>query len=276
MQWFKFFLSHSIFVSFCAAGLSYQSFALLGIPVDINILIIVFCSTLASYNFYWLIAKYYFYHSNKIGSFFYKNISNIVLFGIASIATLLELCNNSRLLSLIIIATLLTLLYSLPLWPIKQTRFFRQAGFLKTFLLAFTWSFVTVLLPAHAIIFINPFFILQLFFIRFSFMLMLVLIFDTRDVVIDKLYLLHSLATDFSPRMITIIMGSLFVLYNGSVSIFMLQPGNIGHGIALASVGIATIALYFVSLKKRGYYFYYFLIDGLMLFSALATFMATI
>ncbi len=276
MQWFKFFLSHSIFVSFCAVGLSYQSFILLRLPIDEDILILIFSSTLASYNFYWLIAKYRFCDSGQINLFFFKNFSNILFFFIASLSVLIELYKASDLIPFVFVATLLTFLYSIPLLPIKRLHFLCEAGFLKTFILAFTWSFVTVLLPAHNIVFESPGLIFLIFIIRFSFMQMLVIIFDTRDIKIDQLYSLHSLATDFPSWVIKIIMISLFVLYNVLLLIFMLHAGNLSHTIALASVGIATIVLYVASLKNRGYYFYYFIIDGLMLFSALATFLATI
>ena len=39
---------------------------------------------------------------------------------------------------------------------------------------------------------------------------------------------------------------------------------------------IALLVVYFFSTRKQGYLFYYFVVDGLMLFSALATFVAGI
>ena len=47
----------------------------------------------------------------------------------------------------------------------------------------------------------------------------------------------------------------------------------------LVALQISTLALsvvYFYATKKQGYFFYYFIVDGLMLFSALATYIAGI
>ena len=39
---------------------------------------------------------------------------------------------------------------------------------------------------------------------------------------------------------------------------------------------IALLVVYFLSTRQQGYLFYYFVVDGLMLFSALTTFVAGI
>jgi hypothetical protein len=107
-------------------------------------------------------------------------------------------------------------------------------------------------------------------------MLLLCIIFDSRDVAMDKIRGLHSMATDIKPsilKLISIVMlASLFVFnfYMGVLGV------NQKHVIALQISVLSLIVCYFLSLKKQGYFFYYFFVDGLMLFSAIATFIASI
>jgi hypothetical protein len=46
--------------------------------------------------------------------------------------------------------------------------------------------------------------------------------------------------------------------------------------VALQVSALTVLLVYWLSLKKRGYIFYYFIVDGLMFLSALLTTLATI
>ena len=50
--------------------------------------------------------------------------------------------------------------------------------------------------------------------------------------------------------------------------------GNHPQVIALSVVGVVTLFVYIGSLQKRGYLYYYFIVDGMMFFSALLTWVA--
>lgn len=111
---------------------------------------------------------------------------------------------------------------------------------------------------------------------RFLFMMILCILFDNRDAAIDKIKGLHSLSTDLSPLFIKwllyVLFGLLFIcnFLSGQFSISLSQT------IVLQVTGVITWIVYFISLKKQGYYFYYFGVDGLMFLSALLTTMASI
>jgi hypothetical protein len=173
-------------------------------------------------------------------------------------------------------AVLLTLLYSVPLWPVKRLAFTRKAGFLKTVLLSFTWTYVTVIIPAHQSIYISNLSLALLFSARFLFMLMLCIIFDSRDIHVDKIHALRSLATDVSRRTLAIIMALVFCLYLVCGLFLRYYFDSDAQIFAFLITGIFTLLVYRMSLKKQGYFFYYFLVDGLMLFSSIATFIASI
>jgi 4-hydroxybenzoate polyprenyltransferase len=171
---------------------------------------------------------------------------------------------------------LLTLLYTIPLLPFKIFHIARKAGLLKTFLLAFTWAFVTVYIPYKQTPTGNFITLIMLFNNRFLFMLMLCIIFDARDTRVDKIRGLQSLTTIIKPATVQYIMLGIFAAYILNGIVLRVYYNEVMQIIALLVTGVVTAVVYFFSLKKQGYFFYYFLVDGLMLFSALATYVASI
>lgn len=174
-------------------------------------------------------------------------------------------------------AFLLTLLYSVPLMPFKHLHFTRKAGFLKTVLLAFTWAFVTAYIPLaeYSVQFSTAG--LLIFAKRFLFMLMLCILFDNRDVKVDKIMGLHSLATDLKPvvlkRLIYLVFALLFIL-----NFFIGQYGGVDSRqvFALQLAALITLLVYYFSLKQQGYFFYYFVVDGMMILMTALTSIASI
>lgn len=270
----QFLLSHSIFISFCAVALCYQTFLLGKIPDNQYVYFFVFFATLSSYNFYWLLSKYSFRKEQATTAFLQKNISYILLFLMASAGMIASFYFMQDYFFPIVFSILFTLLYSLPLWPFPQTRKIKKPGFLKTTLLAFTWAFVTVILPGWPQLFTNPS-ILLIFTARFSFMLFLCILFDKRDAVIDKIHQLNSLATDLSAKQldkITIVSFLLFFIIGGSVTLWQT---NFIHLIFFCLLAVCMLVVNKASTKRTGnYIFYYFIVDGLMLLCAIQSFLA--
>ena len=270
-----FIVSHAVWVAFCAACLVIQTIQLLQQPQNFHLAAFVFCATLCSYNFHYILASGL---SRQTISFalFRNRISGVIVFAIGFTGATILFNKANISLAHLVVAALLTLLYSIPLLPFKQTAFTRRAGFLKTLLLAFTWMFVTAFLPlvqqqlqfkAIGILIMAK---------RFLFMLMLCIIFDNRDVAVDKVHGLHSLATDLQPKtmqwLITVVFASLFTL-----NFFLGRHGvDAKQVLALQVSALATLFVYFYSTKKRGYLFYYFIVDGMMALMAGLTTIASI
>lgn len=111
---------------------------------------------------------------------------------------------------------------------------------------------------------------------RFLFMLLLCILFDSRDMAVDKIRGLRSLATVLKPgqlnKLVMIIFGVMFS------SVFFYKDYSITYhqSVALQVSALALLTVYFYAAKKQTYLFYYFMVDGLMLFSALATTIAGI
>ena len=275
MRFLHFILSHSFFIACCAAGLCYQTNALLHIPQNVDIYGLIFFSTLCGYNFYWLLSKFYFSDRKLNGTFLRKHLTFFSVFFTATAGTLYFFLKLQPLLPFIACAVLLTLLYSLPLWPFSFSKRLQKAGFFKTTLLSLTWAFITTALPSagHQMA-VMP--LAALFFARFFFMLMLCIIFDMRDVSVDKLHGLHSLATDLSKKKLSITIGVVMVFYLISGLFVRYYFHDDGQLIAFGITGLIVWLVYKRSLKPQGYIFYYFLVDGLMLVSAGATLIGTL
>ena len=276
MKWFHFILSHSIFIAFCGAALAFQTTHLLRLEANVYIYGFIFFATLCSYNFYWIISKTSFSDKKNLKAMFANVATNILLFFIAGVGLLYCLINAALPIDFVITAVLLTVLYSVPLLPFKALHFTRKAGFIKTILLSFTWAYVTAFIPIQkTYLLLNE---ADLFVIsrRFLFMLMLCIIFDNRDKKVDKLRGLHSLATDLGPVLLTILIYSIFAIL--FITNFLFQDYGITfkQSVALQISTVALLGVYLLSAKKRSYIFYYFVVDGMMLFSALATYIASI
>ena len=107
-------------------------------------------------------------------------------------------------------------------------------------------------------------------------MLLLCLVFDKRDAAVDKIKGLHSIATDMKPVAVKLLVLLLFILLVGSVYILQYLGLDLAQAVALLISAIVTGYIFYLSLQKRSYFFYYFFVDGMMLFSALATYIAGI
>jgi len=276
MKWLHFILSHSIFIAVCAVALTFQTALLLKLDVNLFVYGFIFFATLCSYNFYWILSKLSFTTKNNIPLLLKKETSSYLLLLVSFIGLLYCFLQSSIPFHFVITAVLLTVLYAVPLLPLRALKFTRKAGVLKTVLLAFTWTYVTVIIPLQKdYLLLNN---ADLFIIsrRFLFMLMLCIIFDNRDKDMDKIRGLRSLATDIPPLTLRILIYFIFALLFTSNFFFRSYGITLSQSIALQVSTIALLVVYFYSNKKQGYLFYYFFVDGMMLFSALATYIAGI
>lgn len=274
MQRLSFIFSHSIFVSLCAAGLALQTFIFLGQKVEIGICLFLFFSTLAAYNLYYLTSDWRFSETDKLSEFLKKNISGLMLVVFSLMISGFYFVHNQQVFSFTMSTGIFTVLYFIPVLYNGKNKF-QKIGFIKTFLLALAWSFATVFIPTSNIYESPNADALFLFSERLLFIFMLAMVFDSRDSKVDKIRLLHSIATDFSKKTLNILIVFVFLIHTFVVMIGYFHHDANHQSPVLFLSGLAAMVMYFLSLKKRGYYFYYFLVDGLMLFSAIASYLTS-
>lgn len=272
MKWlFHFILSHSIFIAFCAAALSLQTLQLLSLPTNRYLLAFIFFAALGGYNAYWILSNYSFNRHIKFRIFLQKRTSSFFVLIAAITGMFFCLAHLHLFMYNMIIAALLLTVYSLPVTPFKRMHFILKAGVLKTIVLALAWTIITTMVPLQISIVSMGNTALLIFISRFLFMLMLCIIFDKRDAAVDKLRGLQSLATEIKPMILHYLIGFIFAGHLFISYLMLAQQVSTGRVIALIITGLITFFVYISSLKKRGYFFYYFLVDGLMFLSAVLT-----
>jgi 4-hydroxybenzoate polyprenyltransferase len=275
MRVFHFILSHSIFIAICAVALCFQTNILLNIPHNNYIYLLVFFATVCSYNFYWLLSKFYFSARVINFSFVKANSSFCLLFIVSAFAAFLLFWQLQFLYWYIIISVFLTLLYASPLLPFKVLQPLQRLGFLKTILLSFAWAFTTTFLPAASILSSSMVAVVLLFLLRFFFMLLLCIIFDRRDVALDKMKGLHSLATDISERKLFLTFLLVYIFNIATAMIFCYYFADMLQAAGFVITGLLCWIAYRKSNKKQGYVFYYFVVDGLMLVTSVFSFIVS-
>jgi len=275
MRWLNFILSHSIYIAVCAVALVFQTSLLLHFQTDAYLYAFVFFATLCSYNFYWLLSSYSLQRPS-VSYYFKTNVSKLFILVAASCGMLVCAWHLQALLPYMLAAIGLTVLYAVPLMPFKVLHFTRRAGFIKTVLLSFTWAYVTVFIPYKQSTGVDEDILLLFFMNRFLLMLMLCIIFDKRDIELDKVRGLHTLATDIRPAVLKTIFIIVFCIFLGNGILLRFYFHDTIQIAALLFTGVITAFIYYYSFRKQGYFFYYFLVDGVMLFSAVATYVASI
>ena len=133
MKWLNFILSHSIFISICAFALCMQSFQLLHIPVNWSHTGPVFFATLGSYNFYWLISKYYFATKNRPVNISPQQCHECCFPAAGISGDFILLFTERHMLPEILVSVGLTLLYSVPLWLGSRPAYFKKQGLWKRY-----------------------------------------------------------------------------------------------------------------------------------------------
>lgn len=267
MKWFRFIFSHSLFVSFCAAALTLHTAVILDLQPDAYGLALVFFSTLLTYNLYWLLSAYAF--EKRDFHFILKHrYSGLIMTGVSLSGTLFSLSLRPDLFFRLLIPATLTFVYFLPVMYRNPPLLFRKAGAMKTWLLALTWTWVTVTMAFPSQTLKYDTILIFLSAQRFLFMLMICIIFDSRDVNTDKIHALQSLATEVSKPALSIIFSVSLFLFMVFTWLMFGHNGLDTQFSCSVMTGLCAGLLYLLSGTSRGYFFYYFLVDGLMILLA--------
>lgn len=171
----------------------------------------------------------------------------------------------------IAVSVLLAGLYTAPKVPGQFGLFLQKIAIAKTIYLALAWTYVTAILPL--IINKTPFHFTTICFIlhRYFFLYALCIMFDYRDRKEDIKQGIRSLITILSDN-------NIGLLFYASVTISIITAILYGgftnaslNGLPLCIAPIIAGLLYRKIKKRKNDYLYYFVVDGLMLFSYIIT-----
>jgi hypothetical protein len=102
------------------------------------------------------------------------------------------------------------------------------------------------------------------------------MIFDSRDVDTDRNKGINTLVTSLTKIHVKRFFGLVLLMY--SLSTIGMDYLRISHSQAFSLLlsGLLCWVLFMKSFEKKGYFFYHFWVDGIMIFSAFAVYVATI
>ncbi|MGX5817269.1 UbiA family prenyltransferase [Chitinophaga lutea] len=263
---FNFILFSSIYIAICAVLMAWESSEILQLQYDrYHYYLFVFFSTIASYNFHWYLTPGSERHSERI--LWGQRQRTLQLFGCAVgvlgagwfIFPLLEHWLP------IAGAVLLTFLYSAP--KLRMFRWLSRIAIGKTIFLSAVWTYVTTTLPALIAETYTP----QLAWLtiyRFFLIYAICILFDYRDREEDRKAGIRSLITHLKePHLDKLYYSSLIVAWICAMGLATDLP-IFGLFSLLAPVAVVGLIKRYAQ-ENTSDYVYYFLLDGLMMLSAL-------
>jgi 4-hydroxybenzoate polyprenyltransferase len=269
---FDLFLFTSLFIAGCALMMVIQTNQLLHLQYNhIAYLAFVFFSTLCSYNFHWYLSGDATSENVRIRWTQHHKTLHLVLITIGALVSAWYFFQFIEHWIWLAGAVFLTFLYSAPKLQYGPFAWLSKIAVGKTLFLAFVWMYVTTFLPIAiddhhwnmtAALFCTS---------RFMLIYAICIIFDYRDRDYDKLSGIRSMITYFNERGINNLFAvSLagFVISTIALYFYDFSPLTI---VLLLIPGVITAVLYPVAKKNFSDYLYYFVLDGLMMFSSLLT-----
>ncbi len=265
-----FFLFTSLFVSCCAVIMVYQAYSLIiDKPVNSYFAVFVFFSTVCSYNFHWALTPHSIAPSQRL-QWDEKHKSYHLLLSIAGLTgAAISFLFIKEHWFYIGVAAILTFLYSAPKVSFTPFQWLKKIAIGKTIFLAMAWTYVTAVLPILIEgITVNEkaiFFCSGQFFLIYS----ICILFDFRDREDDKKEGIRSMITYFNERGIDILFAiSIIVFFTLSISLKQAGIQWINIGLLLIPA-LLLMTIYKHAKRNFSDYLYYFVLDGLMMFSGL-------
>ncbi len=267
---FRFFVYSNLFIAICAILMVNQTYELiLHLPPNKYLLGFVFSATICSYSFHWFLTSESLVESQRIEWLKRHRIFHVIFFFIGLAGSVVFFFYLLPYWYWLALSAIITFLYSAPKIPHSWFRALRKVAIGKTVFLTLVWMYVTAVLP---VIVVNaPFTVPVISFVvsRFFFIYAICIMFDFRDRADDKATGIRSMVIWFNEKgvdrlfflslMIATIATLLLLRYNFSVACV----------IALLIPCAIAAAIYEYAKKNFSDYLYYFVIDGLMMFSSL-------
>jgi 4-hydroxybenzoate polyprenyltransferase len=272
-QALDFLLYSNIFIALCAVSQGLVTYWLVEAKPDTYVLGLLFCSTLALYNFSILLSKpekpeiSRFQRVRWIFSHYRLMITLTIISSIAIIPLSFFLNTSSNI--LLIGLGLISIAYNLPIFSIDDTRFsLRNIPGVKLFIIAMVWAASCVLLPIFEIagnnystITLNE--TILLFLKRLFFIAAIAVQFDVRDIFQDKSNRLKTIPVIFGEKNSLLICQVLLASY--LLLLFNFTKKIDGNFFALSLTILLSGWLIFKSKWKKNEYYYFLLLDGTMI-----------
>ena len=266
----NYFVEYNFIVAFGALALYFQTLILCNQNIELAPYSgLLFFASLLDYNLHKLL-KNKFHAGNKLEKEpFYLNLKAIILFSLIGLS--ICLVNIS-------IELYINLLYSLPfVIKHKNINAIKKIPFLKTFMVAFVWTYLTLNIPIEiGNVNIEKFELIALFIARFSFIATITLPFDVRDKEVDKEDGIVTLAHLFTVRQIQRIVLFLLLAMNFFTVYYLTETGAIVIEFAFLVSSILLLYLIYSKSMIKHHYYYKILLDGMLIIQCILVYLFSI
>ncbi len=273
-------INTNIYISLAAVFLTIETQIQLGMkPQWHSYLFIIFFATLFEYNIHKLVSA--IADKKKLNSDNYKwlrkNLNGLNFLMFASVIGFICAAFLAKKEVIVILSplALLTLLYSIPIFGNRKSFFrLREKPYLKIFLIAFVWSFATILLPlAQSNCKLDTIDIIKMLAERFFFIFAIAIPFDIRDMKSDKQDGLKTIPMLFinENKSLAISYLSIFIFF--IISLFHYQTQNRWFIIWALCISALTTFVFIKNRKTRTLPYYHSgILDGTMLLQGMLVF----
>lgn len=249
---------------------------LLHLPANNDLLLFVFFSTLCSYSFHWYLTDDTVLPSPRTGWLAQYRWLHLALFIVGVVGAAIYFWFLSVYRIWLLIAVIITFLYSAPKIPHPLFRSLRKVAIGKTIFLALAWTYVTAVLPiiiaGREINEASWYFIGSRLFLIYA----ICILFDYRDREDDKARGVRSLITWLSEKNITRLFIATLLLFFAITSALLLTGSSVVFVTFLLIPGIITGLLHKYARRNFSDMLYYLALDGLMALSSLLMLIAGI
>jgi 4-hydroxybenzoate polyprenyltransferase len=251
--------------------MTWQSGYLLHMNIPSDYYGFVFFATLCSYNFHWYLTPPDFTDTYRSAWSIRHKSTHLVLYFIGVMGSLIFFSRLRDHWFALLFATFLTFLYSAPKIPLPYFRFLKQVAIGKTIFLTTVWTYVTAILPVFVSGFLHHYnhemkwFAASRFFLIYA----ICIIFDYRDREDDRLDGIRTFVNYFDETVVN----RLFIF--SLIAFFIFTIVLVFSGISWIAVlvllipGIILLFIYNKAKLSVSDYLFYFVLDGLMMLSAL-------
>lgn len=265
----EFTLFGSIYIAACAVALCMETNLLLHLPLNkISFYCFVFGATIVQYNLHYLVKTTAIKNSQRLSWSLRNKSLHKILFGLGCVLIVISLF-SFRLHHFIILSVLggIAFLYSFPVLPFGKGKRIKDYGFLKIITLALLWTLVTVWFPVDDVLWNTPAFFI-VFLKRFVFMFVLCLLFDVRDIEIDRQENIKTLAVILGKNKSYIITYASLLFFLMLSVVHYIYFRETGFFIAMLISAAATFLMIESTKKTNSDFVYLAGIDGMMLLQA--------
>jgi 4-hydroxybenzoate polyprenyltransferase len=249
--------------------MTWQSSHLLHLAIACDYYWFVFFATICSYNFHWYLTPLSKNSVQRVNWSLHHKNAHLLFYFAGVIGSIIFFYKLRQHWFALFFATLLTFLYSAPKIPLPYFRFLKQVAIGKTIFLSAVWTYVTAIMPVfiagqhfnHEM----KWFAASRFFLIYG----ICILFDYRDRTDDKEEGLRTLVNYFDESGVN----RLFVF--SIIAFIVFTIGLLFSGVSFLAVliliipGIILFSIYPQAKNNNSDYLYYFILDGLMMLSAL-------